>query len=482
MITQAHRQITLHRLQIAGVYKIGLQFVPDALIHTRIKKFLPHARWSKAYAMVTLPNTPEQLKLLFRLCKGDIWINRQQFFSQPSRVSGQLPSPLEKGRAQQNLPPITVYPAGRNKVVLRHRYSQQLYRLLKTLDFLHYSKAEGGWLANISSIPFAELLRKIKQITAIRLDARLELNKIGDVQEAFRGNAKHQPVCPSLYLEVLFAKGYSRNTIKTYHSLLLRFMQVMKLEEISLNSVSAEKINRYHAQWMASGEAVASTVNQSVNALRFYYKHVAKTSLVLEDVLRPQKARQLPRVMSREEVVALLRAAGNVKHRAMLGLIYSAGLRCGELIKLQAGDVQLERQQIRIRAGKGRKDRVTLLSKRAVALLKQYLEKYQPRQYLFEGQYGGPYTNSSLGKVMRRSLQKAGIQNSYTLHCLRHSFATHLLEDGTDLRYIQTLLGHNSSKTTEIYTHVSQTALNNIQSPLDRLDFSQPRRMLALQP
>jgi integrase/recombinase XerD len=247
-------------------------------------------------------------------------------------------------------------------------------------------------------------------------------------------------------------------------------------------AITAEQINRYHAQWIASGGAVYTTVNQSVNALRFYYKYVVKSPMVLEDVHRPRKQKQLPKVMSREEVVALIRAAGNAKHRAMLGLIYSAGLRCGELLNLQAVDVQLERQQIRIRGGKGGKDRVTLLSKRAVALLKAYLECYHPKQYLFEGQYGGAYTASSLRKVLQQALERAQIQNKYTLHCLRHSFATHLLEDGTDLRYIQTLLGHNSSKTTEIYTHVSQTAISNIQSPLDRLDFSLPKRMLALQP
>ncbi|WP_017732765.1 tyrosine-type recombinase/integrase [Nafulsella turpanensis] len=476
MDAQHHRQITLHHLHIAGEQKIGLQFTPDDLIHARIKEHLPYARWSRAHAMVTLPNSPAQLKQLFAICKGEIWINSQEFFHKPAPPPPQAPQ--EEEREQKTLPPITIYPAGDDKVVLRHRYHQPLYRLLKKVNHLVYSKPERGWLADTAITPFAKLLQEIKAITMVRLDARLELSSMEDIQEAFRGNDSSQPLCPPLYLEVLFAKGYSRNTIRSYHSLLLRFMQHLQLNEASLKSMTAERINRYHAQWMASGEAMAATVNQSVNALRFYFKHVARVSMPLEEVLRPQKQKQLPKVMSREEVVRLIRAAGNAKHRAMLGLIYSAGLRCGELISLQAGDVELERQQIHIRAGKGGKDRVTLLSPRAVALLQVYLEKHQPKKYLFEGQYGGPYTSSSLRQVMRQALQKAGNPFRYTLHCLRHSFATHLLEDGTDLRYIQTLLGHNSSKTTEIYTHVSQTKLKNIQSPLDRLDFSSPGAML----
>lgn len=465
-------QIVLHQLHIAGSSKIGLQFSPDPLIHAKIKEHLSEARWSKTHSMVFLPNTPTQLKQLFAICKGSIDIDRQEFFIKPSSIIPEQFYREEKKQRYDGLPPITIYPAREGTVLLRHRYHQQLYSLMKKLDYLRYSKAGRGWLADISVVPFAELLQEVKTITIVRLDARLELRNMKDIREAFRGNAASKVLCPPRYLEVLFAKGYSRNTIRTYQSLLLRFMQALKLNEFSLNSINAEEINRYHARWLASGEAVATTVNQSVNAVRFYFKQVAKVDISLENVLRPKKQKQLPKVMSRGEVVNLIRAAGNVKHRAMLALIYSAGLRCGELISLKTGDVQAERRQLRIRAGKGGKDRVTLLSLRAVALLKVYLEQHQPKKYLFEGQYGGPYTASSLRQVMKKALRKSNNLQPYTLHCLRHSFATHLLEDGTDLRYIQTLLGHNSSKTTEIYTHVSQTNLQKIQSPLDRLDFS----------
>lgn len=479
METQNNLQITLQHLLIGGEKKIGLQFAPHAGIHKLIKQHLPKARWSAIHSMVTLPNSSWQLKQLFAIFKGKVWIDSKRFFSDPTPLS--TPEVMKVSPPKgDNLPPVTVYPAGKDKVILKHRYNRQLYQFLQGLGYLHYKKIEGGWLADTSEVPLPKVLKDIKKLTRVRLDARLELSKIDEIQEAFRGNNLKQRVCLPKYLEVLFAKGYSRNTIRTYQSLLLRFMMELRLEdEVDLAAVTADRVNRYHAEWMAGGKAVAATANQSVNAVRFYFKHVVKVPLVLDDVLRPQKLRQLPKVMSREEIVSLIRAAGNSKHRAMLALIYSAGLRCGELINLQAGDVQLDRSQIRIREGKGGKDRVTLLSGRAVALLKVYLEKYQPKAYLFEGQYGQAYSASSLRQVMRQALKRAGNPVSYTLHCLRHSFATHLLEDGTDLRYIQTLLGHNSSKTTEKYTHVSQKALNNIQSPLDRLDFSQSNRKLG---
>ncbi len=425
----------LQHLLIGGVQKIGLQFTADEQIHLCIKQSLSHARWSREHQMVTLPNTPAQLSQLFAVFRGIAWIDGSSFFSAGKSLAVQPLADIRVERKQEELPFVTIYPAAEGKVILRHRFDHTLYSALKQLAYLTYSRTERGWLADTGQIALPQLLQQVKKIVQVRLDARLELREVADIQEAFRGNAADTLLCPQRFLVVLFARGYSRNTIRSYHSLLLRFMRQMKLkDEAALAKVTAEQVNGYHARWMASQEAVASTVNQSVNALRFYYRYVTKTPLALEDVIRPQRLRQLPKVMSREEVVALIRAAGNVKHRAMLGLIYSAGLRCGELLNLQAGDVELERGQIRIRAGKGGKDRITLLSKRAVALLKQYLEKYQPKKYLFEGQWGGPYTNSSLGKVLRHALQRAGISVPYTLHCLRHSFATHLLEDGTDLR------------------------------------------------
>jgi site-specific recombinase XerD len=174
-------------------------------------------------------------------------------------------------------------------------------------------------------------------------------------------------------------------------------------------------------------------------------------------------------VLSEEEVSRLFAATNNLKHKALLMLIYSAGLRISEALQMKISDIDSNRMQITIRQGKGKKDRTGLLSEQMLTILRSYYQLYEPRQYLFEGSSGGKYSTRSAQQVLRQACQRAGIHKKVTLHTLRHSFATHLLEAGTDLRYIQVLLGHSSSKTTEIYTHVSTKALKDIKSPLDRL-------------
>ena len=210
----------------------------------------------------------------------------------------------------------------------------------------------------------------------------------------------------------------------------------------------------------------ASTQNQVVNAIKFYYEKILGTDKISIAFERPRRERSLPDILSKEEVLNIITAPENLKHKAMLTLVYSAGLRCGELLNLKPEDIYSDRMLIHIRKGKGKKDRMTVLSDKALHLLKRYYRQYRPREWLFEG-IRGPYTASSLRAVFKNAVVKAKINRKVRLHDLRHSFATHLLESGTDLRYIQTLLGHNSSLTTEIYTHVSQAHIGLIKSPLD---------------
>lgn len=204
--------------------------------------------------------------------------------------------------------------------------------------------------------------------------------------------------------------------------------------------------------------------------MRYYYKDVLGDAQRVKFIERPRGERKLPNVLSEEEVTAILRAVDNLKHQCILMLIYSAGLRLGELINLKRSDIIPERHQVIIRGGKGKKDRITVLSPKIRERLDRYLVEYRPTLFLFEGQSGGAYSDTSVQTIFRRAKDKARITAPATVHTLRHSFATHLLEKGTDLRYIQTLLGHSSSKTTEIYTHVSTKALGKIRSPLEDLD------------
>ena len=214
----------------------------------------------------------------------------------------------------------------------------------------------------------------------------------------------------------------------------------------------------------------ASSQNQAINAIKFYYEKVKGGARKFYQLERPLKETKLPTVLSVEEVQAMIKSTKNLKHKTMIMLCYSAGLRLGELLNLKPNDIDSDRMQISIKGAKGKKDRYTLLAEKLLPLLRDYYKKYGPKEYLFEGETGGQYSERSMQTVVKEALQRGNVKKYATVHTLRHSFATHLLENGTDLRYIQNLLGHSSSKTTEVYTHVTSKALSGLKSPLDNLD------------
>ncbi len=267
----------------------------------------------------------------------------------------------------------------------------------------------------------------------------------------------------------LMLQRYSPNTIKTYLSffrLLLSFYPDRHPE-----TLGKEDLMKFLLHGIKQRRWSDSAQNQAVNAVKYYYEKVLGQERTFYE-LRPRNSRKLPGVFSEEEVVRLLRAVVNLKHRCILMLIYSAGLRIGESVKLRKEDINLERKQVFVKAGKGKKDRYSVLSDKVILLLEEYLKAYRPDYWLFEGQDGGQYSTRSIQQVFRRAVSKAGVNSFSTVHTLRHSFATHLLERGMDLRYIQTLLGHSSSETTEIYTHITQKAREKLCSPLDFLDLN----------
>ena len=210
-----------------------------------------------------------------------------------------------------------------------------------------------------------------------------------------------------------------------------------------------------------------SYINQSINAIKFYYEVVKEMPNRFYSVERPIKAEKLPQVLAKSEVMQMISSHSNLKHQCIISLLYSAGLRRSELINLKIEDIDSKRMLIKVRNGKGKKDRMTLLSHKILENLRIYYKRHKPKVFLFEGSSGDQYSGSSVGKIVTRSAQRAGVRKRITPHILRHSFATHLLEAGTDLRYIQSLLGHGSSKTTEIYTHVASHNFMSIKNPLD---------------
>jgi site-specific recombinase XerD len=210
--------------------------------------------------------------------------------------------------------------------------------------------------------------------------------------------------------------------------------------------------------------------NQSINAIKFYYERVPGGNRKVYLIERPRHEKKLPTVLSVEEISKAIQSVKNIKHKAIIMVIYSGGLRISEAINLKFKDIDTKRMQIFIRDAKGRKDRYTLLSKKAIPVLREYYKEYNPKEWLFEGSVGQQYSESSIGAIVKKAFHDAGIKKKASTHTLRHCFATHLLENGTDIRYIQTLLGHESSKTTEVYTHVTTKGFDQIVNPLDTLD------------
>lgn len=265
------------------------------------------------------------------------------------------------------------------------------------------------------------------------------------------------------------SKRYSEQTIKVYTDAIIVLLKYYAHKPI-LEIDNTDIIN-FNNDYIKKNNYSASYQNQVVNALKLFFTIVKDSKLNLATVHRPKREKRIPNVLSKEEVGAILNSLNNIKHKAMLSLIYSCGLRCGELLKIELTDIDAKRNILRINQSKGKKDRICPLSDKTISLLRQYAKAHKTERYLFEGmQKGMPYDARSLQLVLKQAVKRANINKPVTLHWLRHSYATHLLENGTDLRYIQEILGHSSSKTTEIYTHVSTRNIRNIVSPFDSLD------------
>ena len=263
-------------------------------------------------------------------------------------------------------------------------------------------------------------------------------------------------------------KRYSESTIKTYAESVKSFLAFMYPK--SVHQISSDDMVRYVHEYIIKNNLSYSYQNQVVNGAKLFFKEVVKSNIDVEKFERPRRQHTLPNVLSKEEVKLLLGSLRNTKHKTMLSMIYACGLRRSELLQLKPEHVESKRGIVRIVQAKGKKDRVVPLSDKIVDLLRSYYLDYKPKVWLFEGiKAGEPYSEQSLQSVLKKAVKQAGIKKPVTLHWLRHSYATHLLENGTDLRFIQEILGHKSSKTTEIYTHVSNKSIQKIKSPFDDL-------------
>ena len=348
----------------------------------------------------------------------------------------------------------------------------ELINHIKTIPYANWDSKNKWW-----TIPYSErFLEEIKAacerqnlrfVHEVEPASEQRLPRLSPKDSSFYKN------CPQEYLDKLTELRYSENTVKVYIPLFEEFINHFPKED--LDSLHDRHVTEFSRFLVAKRKVSASYQNQAINAIKFYFEKVLGGRRKLYFVERPAKEKTLPTVCSEEEIQKLLSSIKNIKHRAILSTIYSGGLRISELINLPITAIDSGRMQIRIEKAKGKKDRYTLLSVKLLVLLREYFKKERPHYWLFEG-YGTTkekpvqYSERSIQQILAKALKDTGITKHVTVHTLRHSFATHLLENGTDLRYIQSLLGHSSSKTTEVYTHVTTKGFNQIISPLDKLD------------
>ena len=352
---------------------------------------------------------------------------------------------------------------GQNRILVSYDYDTKLVKLIKQISNSRYTKTYKGFYFPYDKKSYTQIIKTLKE-NNYKYDEETAIIK------DFNYISKKEKEIRSLiidFVDYMKYKHYSKSTIKTYSSIVYMFLKTLQKEP---QEISFEDIKKYNKTEIIDKGFSLSYQNQFINALKLFLQKNKPENLDIDEIERPRKSEYLPVVLSKKEIKLIFDNITNLKHRTILSLIYSSGLRIGEALRLKVKDIDSGRNVILIRQSKGYKDRVVGLSPKILELLREYYKKYKPKNYLFEGQNGGMYSASSVRQVFSRTCKKAGIKKSVRIHNLRHSYATHLLENGTDLRYIQDILGHKSPKTTMIYTHVSNKSIKNIISPFDLLD------------
>jgi len=352
-------------------------------------------------------------------------------------------------------------------------FNRNIYSLFSSIKNSTWDSFEKAWIIDEAACPLENFLAHFKDKAEFIFQEK-NLESVEYKKSLLRPIHFLEPLdelkkeAIQTFIRYLNSKRYSSNTIKVYSDSLSTFFRYFSMKDITV--ISNDDLIYFNNNYILKNNFSSSFQNQVVNAVKLYFSAIQHKKMDVELIHRPRREKVLPNVLSKEEIKAILDAHVNIKHKMMLCLIYSCGLRCGELLALQPVHIDSKRNIILLKCAKGKKDRIVPLSPLILKMLREYYKIYKPKIYLFEGSIlGEPYSEKSLQSVLKQAIKKVGIAKPVTLHWLRHSYATHLLESGTDLRYIQELLGHSSSKTTEIYTHVSTKSIQQIKSPFDDL-------------
>jgi integrase/recombinase XerD len=375
---------------------------------------------------------------------------------------------------------------GGNRIALKFPYDQELNGVVKELldaqwnsDMKYWHIPDSSDIVSIllrtfhgkASIDYSALKLNLAETIRIKKEEK-KINTSGSVKISssaeFSTLSEKGDADIARYKRWMEANRYPKTTVQTYVSMMIKFLKFVCPREAE--ECTGDDLIRFIDEYILPKGLSQSFQNQMISSVKKFYTHIYKMAIDPVKIQRPRPRHKLPNVLGKDEIKKMLRSLSNEKHRVMLSLIYACGLRRSELINLVPVDIERNRNLLRIRQAKGFKDRVVPVSVKTIEMVDAYMDHFKPQKYLFEGQLPGePYSVSSLEKVLKNACTRAGIRKPVTLHWLRHSYATHLLESGTDLRYIQELLGHQSSKTTEIYTHVTTKGIQNIRSPFDDL-------------
>jgi len=340
-------------------------------------------------------------------------------------------------------------------------YDQDIITLVRKIPGVFWHKEDRAWY-------LADTNKNRERIGGIfRSKERIQLTGADISSEKALRYSTYAEDQSSDFRNYLIQRRYSEKTIILYVKAVRDFVNWI---EKPVNEVVNEDIQNYNLREIVNKKYSLSYQNQVISALKLYFAKIDMRLIRIEEVERPRREKRLPVVLNKVEIAELFEVIRNMKHRTMLILVYACGLRRSELLNLVPGDIDSVAGRLLIRCGKGKKDRVVPISEKTIQILREYYKAYRPKVWLFEGEIPGKkYSESSIHKVFQNAKRAAGILKPATLHSLRHSFATHLMDSGYDTRLIQVLLGHSSSKTTELYTHVSLRTLHTVRSPFDDL-------------
>jgi len=351
------------------------------------------------------------------------------------------------------------------QLLLLFEYNNVLIDQVKLLNGYKWSKTLKGWYTLYSEENIANLKKALKNHVRFQLDASIyKKTHKKPIRKARIISDKNKQII-ELYKKYLTGKRYSESTINTYFTFIADFFNY--IQDMPIETITNRTVELFIEDVFIPRSYSISSQRQLISAIKLFVAFYPECNIDELKLVRPKRSKILPIVLSKEEIIDLLRATKNIKHRAVLAMIYSAGLRISEVLQLQLRHIDVDRRQIIIKNSKGRRDRNIILAESFIPLLLNYFNTYNPVVYFVEGTPGHKYSAESVRAFLRRSTKAANINKRVTPHTLRHSYATHLLENGIDIRYIQELLGHSKPETTMIYTHVSKKDLLNIKSPLD---------------